>query len=514
MKQAVNYQGVFRWLFPITLAMTAVIYSYWDFVQSLVSQWLYNDDFSHGLLILPISFYLIYRKKEQLQKIPIRMDWHALPFLFFPAFIYSVGELGADVFLTRVSMLLFAIVLTWYFYGFELVKTLRFPLGFLFLCLPLPGFLYRNITFPLQILSSNLSVKILLSLGIMAFREGNIIDMGFSQFQVAEACNGLRFILPMLTVGVLFAFWTPQAWWKRLLLIAITIPLSVFANVIRIAGTGVAATRWGTEVAKGFFHSFSGWAVFMIAFAIFTGINLLLTKLSANASVPDTTADDPRNAVRHTPSWSAVAIAITIALITPYMVRFLGSVPPVTLKKPLSKFPVEMLGWHGKHETMDEKIWDRVGAQEYTIINYSNGSGLMLNFYTAFYEYQHKAGDFVHSPRLCLPGAGWFIKENVRRELPLENQQGGKLKFNELVVNKSGRSKLVYFWYQGRGRNFTSEYTAKFFLVWDGLFRRRTDGALVRLVMDIPDGKPVASVRTIMDKFASAAANELNLYLP
>lgn len=512
MKHTTRTQKILFFLVPIAFSLPVLIFSYMETSWTLFQTWLNNDDFSHGLLILPLTGYLIYRKRDQLAGISIKTDWRASPLLFLPVFVYAVGELGADVFTVRASIFLFVLVLVWFFYGFELVKTLRFPLAFLFLALPLPGLVYRNITFPLQLLASDLSVKALHAMGILAYREGNLIDMGFTQFQVVEACNGLRFILPMLTLGVLFAFWQPLPWWKRVILVGITIPLSIMANVIRIAGTGVA--YWGPEVAEGFFHGFSGWVVFMLAFFLFGGISLLLNSLPIREPLREAEIPDKGDVVHRTPSLAAIGVAVATILLTPFIVHYLGATPPVLLKQPLSAFPMEMLGWKGNRGTIEENIWDRVGAQEYVMINYHNEGGAVLNFYSAYYEYQRKAGDFVHTPRLCLPGAGWYIQENRRRELPLNEAAGEVLRLNEMVIHKNNSTMLVYFWYQGRGRNFTSEYTAKFFLIWDGLFRRRTDGALVRLIMSVPELGTTLSARATMDQFAVAAARELDSYLP
>jgi EpsI family protein len=169
---------------------------------------------------------------------------------------------------------------------------------------------------------------------------------------------------------------------------------------------------------------------------------------------------------------------------------------------------------------MDAEMWEKVGGQEYVLINYRTPEALPVNFYVAYYELQRKAGDFIHSPRLCLPGAGWFIESNDTRQLAslAESANPGAesepLQINELIITKDGVRQLAYFWYQGRGRNFTSEYAAKFYMVWDGLFRRRTDGALVRLVMPLRKDSDAGEERAILDRFALMAARELDGYLP
>lgn len=508
-----------HWWIPFVLLLSAIAFTYRETIPALYQQWMNNEDFSHGLLILPISLYLVWKKRSELFKISIQTDWRALALMVFAIMIYIVGELGAELFTTRVSMLVFAIGSVWLLFGPEVLKILRFPLLFLFLMLPLPGFIYRNMTFPLQIISSKLSVDLLHLFGVMAYREGNVIDMGFTQLQVVEACNGLRFIMPLFTVGVLFAFTERKVLWKRLVLIAATIPLAIGANVVRIAGTGVVSLFWGAKAAEGFFHSFSGWAVFMICFGLFTGIYYLLNRIPGKAkpvSTPDAMVG-PKKTDRKSGSLIPILLALVLILSTSGLITFLGRVPPVPLKKPLGEFPLVIGDWAGQMDIMDTEMWEQVGGQSYVMINYDGEDDQGIGFYTAYYEYQRKAGDFIHSPKLCLPGAGWFIDESRVRNLDGEATVPGTTKplhFNDIVINKNGQHYLVYYWYQGRGRNFTNEYLAKFYMVWDGIWRRRTDGALVRLVKPVKGEETLEDARAVLDGFARRVSVELGDFLP
>ena len=396
------------WYLPLAVVVVGMALSYGSTITTLVNQWLNNDDFSHGLLIMPISLYLIWEKRGQLAAVPVRTDWRALPLLLLAVCIFIVGELGAELFTTRVSIIMLLISSIWMLYGYEVIKVIRFPLLFLFMMLPLPGFIYRNITFPLQLISSTWSVAILHLLGISAYREGNVIDMGFTQFQVVEACNGLRFILPLLTLGVLFAFWWSKesSLWKRMVLIAASVPIAILANVARIAGTGIVSMVWSVEAAEGFFHGFSGWAVFMLCFGLYALLNFGLkflpggkprTQMESTGKSEWTGA--PR---RYNLIWGPVAVIAIILLVSPLAVSHLGSVPPRHLQQPLDAFPLHYQSWIGKSIQMDESIWNSVGGQDYIEVNYLKDGAQPVNFYTAYYEYQRKAGDFVHVPKVCL----------------------------------------------------------------------------------------------------------------
>ena len=504
----------------------ALVFSYRDVIERLVHQWKSSEDYSHGFLILPIALYLVWMKRAELRNTALGTDWRGISLVMAAVGIYVIGELGADVNLPRVSLLVLIIGLVWLLCGWRVVKVLRFPLGFLFLMLPLPGYVHKQVTFPLQLLSSKWAVEILQRIGMSVYREGNIIDIIGMRMQVVEACNGLRYILPLLTLVVLIAVLGHKSIWKRTLLILSAVPLAILGNILRIAGTGVVAEHWGREAAEGFLHDFSGWLVFMISLCVFIILSTLLRR------IPEASREEPHKPSAQAPAptdgrfgaggvtWVAALTALVIVSAVPPVVAHLGQVPPVKLKKPLAEFPLRLNGWLGSLTTMDAEMWEKVGGQEYVLINYRKPEALPVNFYVAYYEFQKKAGDFIHSPRLCLPGSGWFIDSNTERTIWDSPGSDGTrlqtepLRLNELIISKDGVSQLAYFWYQGRGRNFTSEYAAKFYMVWDGLFRRRTDGALVRLVMPLRKDSEAGEERRVLDEFALLAARHLDEYLP
>jgi exosortase D (VPLPA-CTERM-specific) len=507
------------WIVPATLVLAGLCWSYWNVLTGMYEHWMANEDFSHGVLIAPIAGYLIWERRAKLAVLHPVPDWRGIVMMFIAIILYIIGELGAELFTTRIAVLFLCVGAVWWIYGSQVLHTLAFPLSVLFLMLPLPGFIYRNLTFFLQILSSKASVDLLNWFGYLAYREGNVIDMGFERFQVVDACNGLRFIMPMFTLGVLFAFMRPLVWWKRWVLVVSTIPMAMATNILRIVGTGILAKFYGIRVAEGFFHDFSGWAVFMASFVLFLLLAMALKKIPGEPRPKESTRSNQDAAFTQYNLLKRVGvslIAFIICLISPIAVNVLSSVDPVPLKKDLSRFPIVFAGRSGQPSKMDPEMWKKVGAHSYTLINFHKAEEPVINFYTAYYEYQKKAGDFIHSPKLCLPGEGWFIASNQKRALngTAFQDREGEFRFNELVIEKADRRQLVYYWYQGRNRNFTSEYTAKFYMVWDGILRRRTDGALVRMVMPLPSAMSVNDGRVILDRFAAMASIELDNYLP
>jgi exosortase D (VPLPA-CTERM-specific) len=505
----------YSWL-SIAVSFVCMIYSYWEILTPLYQTWSSNEDYSHSLLIPFISIYLIWDKRKQIKQTEFRTDFRFFPLVLIPFCIFVLGKLAADVNSIRISFFIMVFMSVWFLYGTKLLKTLFFPLVLLFLMIPLPGFVYSQVTFQLQLLSSKYSVELLHLLGVDVYREGNVIDMGFSQFQVVEACNGLRFILPLLTVCILFAFFKKLAFWKRAVLVLISIPIAIAANIIRIAGTGILAGQFGPEVAEGFFHSFSGWLVFMIGFAVVFCLYLLLKKLPEKRGIEKHIMRENRSN-KYNINFLAFGFLAVVILITPAAANIIGHVEPKKLEVSVKEFPHAVNEWDGQQSYMDDATWEYVGGQDYVQIDYFKPGELPVNFYVAYYELQNQGAKFFHSPKLCLPGAGWHIdRSEVRKiKMPVDGASSRKtLKFNEMILSKGESRQIVYYWYQGRGRNYTSEYTSKFLMAWDGLTRGRTDGALVRLVRTIKEENDIEHARQILDGFAAFTSEELERFLP
>ena len=503
---------------PAVILLICLIVTYWQTIGIMIDQWLDNQDYSHGILVPFITAYLIWAKRKDFAQLKVGTDWRALTLMFAAFCFLVIGRMATEFFTTRFSMVIFIFGVTWFVYGPKMVKALLFPLGFLVLMIPLPKLVHSQLTFPLQLLSSKGAVSILNMLDIIAYREGNIIDIGFMQLQVVEACNGLRYILPLLTLGVLFAYFGQKIFWKRILLIVATVPVAILSNMLRISGTAVIGIYWGSKAAEGFFHSFSGWAVFMISIGIFTLINRCLN------FIPDfcqTSKKDHHSATAKIKSrsvkWTSTALALFIVIMSHLIANYLTQIPPVPIRKPLKEFPIVFEGWKGEQYEMEPEMWKLVNAQDYVLANYHKEGANPINFYVSYYQFTEKAGDLVHTPRMCLPGAGWEITRSQVRIIPQKSSEANNIKdlhVNELIVTKERSSQVTYFWYQGRGRHFTNEYLAKFYRIWDGIFRRRNDGAAIRIITPLEPGQSIEEIRKYMDPFALAAFNELKNYIP
>jgi exosortase len=176
--------------------------------------------------------------------------------------------LGVELMSMRAAFVLTLIGIVLLTLGRSMGRILAFPLLFLFLMIPLPQSLVNVVAFPLQLIAADFAVDSLYWFGIPALREGNIIHLAHTQLFVAEACSGLRSLMALGTLGVVFAYFFRKNIVERLVLIASTIPIAILVNAFRVALTGYLAHRYGSEVAEGAVHQVEGFFTFGLAFAL------------------------------------------------------------------------------------------------------------------------------------------------------------------------------------------------------------------------------------------------------
>jgi len=188
-----------------------------------------------------------------------------------------VGVFGAELFLSRTSLLLLIAGLISFFMGWQMLRALLFPLLFLLLMVPIPAIIFNQVTFPLQILASKLSAWLLPLLGVPVFREGNVINLPAMPLEVAEACSGIRSLLSLLTLAIMYGYLLEKRIFIRLVLALAAIPIAVAANALRIVGTGLLVQYWDPEKAEGFFHAFSGWLIFVVSLLMLFALHRAFT---------------------------------------------------------------------------------------------------------------------------------------------------------------------------------------------------------------------------------------------
>ena len=231
----------------------------------LVRDWGDLPDFSHGFLIPFFALFLIWDRRETLRTTPVSPSWSGIPLVILSLFVLLVGVFGADLFLSRISFVLLAAGLIWTVAGWEMLRRSKFILFVLLLAIPLPTLIFNQITFPLQLLASQMASALLPLAGVPVLREGNVIQLPVMSLEVAEACSGIRSLLSLFTVAIIYGYFLERTTARRTILALASIPIAIAANVIRIFGTGLCVQYWNPDKAVGFFHEFSGWLMFIVS---------------------------------------------------------------------------------------------------------------------------------------------------------------------------------------------------------------------------------------------------------
>ena len=243
----------------------SVVLAYWDVFYWLADDWELDGNYSHGWLIIPIAGYLAWERRAQLRALPLRPSAWGLAVMMCGVVGLAAGTLAAETFVARMSLVMSVVGMIWYICGAAHVIALRFPLAFLLLMIPIPDIIFNRIAFPLQLVASDVGAQALAATGIPVYREGNIINLARLNLDVAEACSGIRSLISLFTLSLLYGYFAESRTAIRVALVVATVPVAILANGLRVAATGVAAHLYGAQAAEGFFHSFSGWIVFAVA---------------------------------------------------------------------------------------------------------------------------------------------------------------------------------------------------------------------------------------------------------
>lgn len=239
---------------------------YQHVIAKLVHDWYVDENYSHGFLIVPIALYFVWERRQKLKDAAHAPSSWGIILVAGSMAVLMAGILGSELFLTRISILGTIAGVVLFLLGWNHLKILILPIAFLLLMIPIPAIIFNQVAFPLQLLASRFGEAALLASQIPVLREGNVIHLANTSLEVAEACSGIRSLISLLTLGIVYGYFTDSRLWVRIALALGTIPIAIAANGIRVAGTGIAAHYYGAEAAQGFFHSFSGWIIFIAAF--------------------------------------------------------------------------------------------------------------------------------------------------------------------------------------------------------------------------------------------------------
>jgi exosortase len=264
-----------------------LIVAYFPVLRHLVEQWSTDEDVGHGFFVPPVAAFIAWQRRDRILALDYQPAWWGLGVMAWAALQGYVGMLGAELFLQRTSFLIALVGLLLVVGGTRLVRVLAFPLLLLPFMIPIPSVIYNQITFPLQLFASQVAEFSLGLMGIPVLRDGNILELASQKLSVVEACSGIRSLLSLSFLSLVYAYFFDKKVWMRWVLLAATIPVAILANSGRVTITGVLS-EINPQLAQGFFHSLEGWIIFLIALIMLGAVHALINRFAGKDPVEPT----------------------------------------------------------------------------------------------------------------------------------------------------------------------------------------------------------------------------------
>jgi exosortase D (VPLPA-CTERM-specific) len=514
--------GLVPWQAVVLLVLVGWLYG--SILVRLFLQWVgpsHDPNFEHGIFVPLFALFILWQDRKKLQAIAPAPSWTGLPLIVLSLLLLVIGVLGAENFSSRVSLLILLAGLIILFRGWKFFRAVLFPWAFLFLMIPIPALIMQHVTFPLQLLATRLATAMLDLINVPVLREGNQIILAAMPLDVAEACSGIRSLLTLVTLSIIYGYLLESRIWVRVVLAFSAVPIAVAANSFRIFGTGLIVQYWDPNKAEGFYHTFSGWLIFVAALIMFFAVHRLISLLwpatqKNNSIAPPDPSNWPARPSPEIPVQNGALRFGIVAILLLTMAAMLQAHPRneyFPSRAPLNSLPSQIDGWTATDDPLDKQTLDILGPGEFLVRDYRDASQLQpwINLYIAYFPSQ-RAGDTPHSPSHCLPGGGWI--PTSREVVSLTNPNGTSFPVNRFVVSNSGDRQLVLYWFQAHGRAVASEYAAKYYLISDSIRMNRSDGALVRLMTPMLDGESADAAQARMMKLGSQFLPLLDNYIP
>jgi exosortase D (VPLPA-CTERM-specific) len=510
----------------LAFALALAVFVYADTLSFLLDNWLYDENYGHGLFIPLISLFLIWKARSLLRPEVGKGSWWGVGIVALAGLLYVIGESATLHVLLHLSFWMILVGLTVCVVGVHGARTIGFPLLYLLTAIPLPGLVHQMLSAKLQLMSSSLGVGCLQLVGVMAYREGNVIDLGPIQLQVVEACSGLRYLFPLVSLSLLCAYLYQQRFWKRALVFLSSVPIAILLNGFRIGAIGVLVEHFGAAAAEGFGHFFEGWIFFVASLGLVFGEMWLLSRTSSNSTKKgwgelfgfrhgalhqgSAVGETARRAPRVFPSpqvWWSLGLIVILAVVSSVFVKS-GEIVPS--RESLLDFRMQFGPWQGSTLAMEKEYLDVLKLDDYLLANFARDQQ-SVNLYIGYYGTQQK-GRTPHSPAACMPGGGWAITSFEGIEA--NNRAGKPFPVNRVLIQKGDEKQLVLYWFKQRDRILAGEYLVKFYLFWDALTRHRSDGALIRVATPISSQDGEESAERRLREFVELVSAELPRYVP
>lgn len=520
----------------LILLAAGVLFLYGTVLLRLGKNWWIDENYSHGLLVPFVIAYIIWSEFDELKNAFEKPRFGTGLIVVIGAIILLfLGILSAEIFSQRISFVLMLFGLVICFFGTKILQLLVVPFVLLLLSIPIPQIIFNKIAFPLQIWASQAAVWGIRLFEVPTVRKGNVIEIlpkGATEIialEVVEACSGIRSLMTLVTLALILGYFTREkqhgtneGWrgffknfdvWRTIILMFSAIPIAVLTNAARVTATGVLTYYYGQQATESSWHDLSGWLVYVAALVLLIAVNFVLKKIqNSKFKIQNESLNKTENINADTFASTKIFVLIGVLFVSGIFIHWFeqrGEAP--VERKSLTEMPQVLGDWKqkGNEIRFDEQTESVLRVSDYTMREYLAPNGRLANIYVGYYASQ-RTGATYHSPQNCLPGAGWVMREPEIIEI--KTPDGKTFNANRYIIENGIYKEVMIYWYQGRGRIEANEYRDKINTVWDSVLRRRSDGAMVRVMTSVGNDEQRATQAAI--DLSARLAEKLNEFVP
>ncbi|MBK6749029.1 MAG: EpsI family protein [Acidobacteria bacterium] len=515
-------------LTPVLIA-AALVFLFASVLVKLGRDWWSDENYSHGLLVPFVIAFIIWSERDRLQRAITGPSVILGGGLAAAAIMLLLaGTVGAELFTQRIAFVAALIATVVYFCGRRILVLLAAPAALLLLSIPIPQIIFNQIAIPLQMWASQMAVWGIRLFEVPTLRKGNIIDIlprGATQtisLEVVEACSGIRSLMTLVTLALILGYFTRtdtdgklrfglfsgRDVVRTIILMAAAVPIAVLTNAARVSATGILTFYYGKSASEGTWHDASGWLVYIVALALLIALNFVVTRLFGDAKETGGMIDPPAVITNRSRPLPLLVVFVVGGLLVNWFAYRSEFAPP---RQALSELSQTLGDWRQKGDEIkfEPEVENLLKTTDYTMREYTLADGRIANIYVGYYASQ-RTGETYHSPQNCLPGAGWVLSEPQKVEVKMAD--GRSFTANRYTLRNGIYHQVMLYWYEGRGRTESSEYFDKLNTVVDSVTRRRSDGAMVRVMTDVGHEEE-ASLKAVAD-LAAKLAEQLPPFVP
>jgi EpsI family protein len=507
----------------IALILAGYFLFYGSALPELVYDWFnYYGPFSYCAVIPLMSLYVVWRERHTLAKIPAQPALLGFVFVMCAVAIGVIGKAVGDSFAIRVSMVLTTAGLVYLILGKELFKALLFPIGFLFLMIPWPYVLVKEVAYRLRIIDAVLAEGALRALGVIVYRDSYFLHLPNITLEVADLCSGISSVFALFALGSYYAYFLPLRPWMKLLVVASTVPFAALINLLRIILTSVLAYYVGPVALNYLVHELTGIITFFIALALFIGLGEFLQRRVLRGERPvsseqvadvngvsESVSFSGRAKVSGSRSWLAFSAGCFMLFLGVYLSFRLDAVHPLPLARELKSVP-DQVGEYSTGKGIGSEAYRDANAEQELSRYYAKGASETFEVYVGYRSYQ-RGDKRLSSPKLIMVPHWNFVSLDPAQ---ISIVGAGPIDGVWMTLQKDTAKQLVLYWYQDRGETFAGEVAYRFHQAKKMILDSRTEGAIVRIATPLLDGENAQQARERISRFVPSFYPNLAKILP